>query len=65
MNLKTVSMALSFMNVELAIGPIKKELPQIRKAILNLKFCQEREGRGRGREIGRDRGWGKENGIFI
>lgn len=53
MNLKIMPTALSFMITELGIGPSKKELPQIRNAILKLKFCQERKGRGR--EIRRER----------
>lgn len=55
MNLKIMPTALSFMNIELGIGPTKKELPQIRNAILKLKFCQEREGRRGEREIRRER----------
>jgi hypothetical protein len=31
MNLKTVSMALSFMSIELGIGPTKKELPRLER----------------------------------
>lgn len=54
MHLKIMPTALSFMNIELGVGPTKKELPQIRNAILKLKCCQEREGRGGEREEGRE-----------
>lgn len=66
MNLKIMPMALNFMNVELGIGPTKKELPHIRNAILKLKCCQEREGRGGEKEIRRERREGEgERYIYL